>query len=406
MRNIAFVYALLSSGAAWARPSDARPEKEPVVIQDTGIKAFDDVFGQVRAIHATLGAAEGRIHAIEARIVAAAGQPAGTSVQNAIVSLREKAGGQLQVKMVGLKPVLTVGGTGGAEVKAALAEINGAGAELVGITADLAKIPEQVKGLISACQALPGQLNPALLAQSGLSPLALPKVAKTLAMDVKATVQTPEHVASLVGAVKGLTQGIVDGANGLAEPVAAVAEAPAAKAPKAAKAAPVVAAVAAVAGPVGDRLAAARGHLTSADYGAALGDLTDAENAARSASVSAADLGALYQTRAAVYYLDGDPGAALADLARAMAIHPAATADASFGPDVARLYKTVQKAGVLRPIDVTIAGTGSVWLDGKEVPAGTTVALSGGDHLLQYPKGAGYDGMWVHLGHDQTLTAR
>src|SRR5688500_15972209 len=123
MRNIALICALLSSGAAWARPSDTRPEKEPVVIQDTGIKAFDDVFGQVRAIHDTIDAAEGRIHAVEARIVAAAGQAPGTSVQNAIVSLRERAGGQLQVKIVGAKPVLTVGGTGAADVRAAIAEI-------------------------------------------------------------------------------------------------------------------------------------------------------------------------------------------------------------------------------------------------------------------------------------------
>jgi hypothetical protein len=166
MRTLTLLMLAVSTPAfAGATSADALTELQTAElpqIAETGITAFDSVFMKVKAIHDTLDKVQGRIIGAQDKIAASIGLPAGTPIRMSLWELKQKAGGPIEVRMEGTKPVLTIGGAGSAEAKGMLDAVNVAVGDLTGIPQDLAQIPGQLQELVAACQALPGQLNPQL----------------------------------------------------------------------------------------------------------------------------------------------------------------------------------------------------------------------------------------------------
>ena len=371
-------------------------EKELPQIEMTGITAFDSVFEQVKGIHDTLDRAQGRIDGATNKIAAAVGMPEGTTLAMSMWELKQKAGGPVQVKMEGTKPVLSVGGNGGPEAQGAVKAINEAVVEAAGVPADLAQLPKQVLALVEACKALPGQLNPNLLKEAGLKPLELPKVAKVLGRNVKATAATPKRIENLVASAKGVLTGIPQGLKATEAPTeenlaAAKAERKANKKAKKDKGpAEVAVAASAVGGRVGDAMTAF--HDAEVQQALQILGQVDAELPASAEPVPQQDLEALYQSQALVHLVSGNAAAASAAVAQALVVDPDAKPLDHLGPDYAKLHKLLSKADVLREVEVPVNGSGRALVSGTPVDASSgKVKLTAGRHLLQVER----DGTWT-----------
>lgn len=420
MRTLTLLLLAVSSPAfAGGTAADAMTELREAdvpVIEDTGITAFDSVFSKVRNIHQTLDKVQGRIFGAEDKIAASLGLPAGTPIRMSLWELKQKAGGPIEVQMQGTKPVLTIGGAGQAEAQGMLDAVNGGVADLVNIPQDLAALPAQLQELVAACQALPGQLNPQLLAEAGMNPLQLPKIAKTLANNVKATVATPKRVENLIAASKDFITGIPQGIAATEPPVAPVAVTKKEKAAKPAKApaggAPAAGGIAEVvdegfSSPVGAMVTDALGQLHEAEVANAMRLLgeADASLARLSSPVPASELQHLYQTAALVQLVDGNAAAATANVAQALVADPLAKPIADLGPEYARLHKALMKSGVIRTVSVSVTGNGVGYISGRRVEAGSDVVVAAGKHLVQTEENGQWTSqlVWVTDGYEISL---
>jgi hypothetical protein len=195
-----------SDAMAELQEAEALPE-----IQETGITAFDSVFMKAKAIHDTLDKVQGAIIGAQDELAVAVGLEEGTPIRLTMWELKQRAGGPIEVQMKDGKPYLTLGGTGSDEVKGMVAAVNQGAAKLATIPGELAGLPAEVQQLVAACQAFPSQLNPQLLKEAGMNPLQLPKVAKTLAGNIKAVTATPKRLDVLGTAAKDLLTGIPQG---------------------------------------------------------------------------------------------------------------------------------------------------------------------------------------------------
>lgn len=392
-----------------AKSDDAKQDKEIPSIEMTGIEAFDSIFRQVKGIHDTLDSAQGRIDGAIGRIAVAAGQPEGTSLAMSMWHIKQTAGGPIDVKLEGTKPVLTLGGAGGAEAKGMVNAVNLAVIDVAQVPADLAQLPQQVMQLVAACKEFPAQLNPKLLADAGLKPLELPKIAKTLGRNVKATAATPKRIEGVVASAKGLLTGIPQGLKATEAPTEEyLAEAKAAR--KGAKAAAaggldaITVAPSRVQGLVGQAMAS----FHDAEVQAAIQQLgqVDAQLAAIAEPVPASDLESLYQSQALVHLVSGNAAAASAAVAQALVVDPDAKPIADLGPEYARLHKMLSKADVLREVEVPVQGSANALVSGQPIDAGAgTVTLTAGRHLLQVERNGVWTSqfVWVQDGFALTL---
>ncbi|MEQ1569176.1 MAG: hypothetical protein ABMA64_26305 [Myxococcota bacterium] len=405
--------ALSTPALAGTESADALAElreAELPVIAETGIAAFDSVFMKAKAIHDTLDSVQGRILGSQDKIAVSVGLTEGTPIRMTMWELKQKAGGPIAVEMRDGKPYLTLGGAGADEAKAMLEAVNLAATDLAAIPNDLAQLPPQVQELVAACQAFPGQLNPSLLTESGLNPLQLPKIAKTLANNIKAVGATPKRIENLVAASQDLLTGIPQGLAATEPPTEAVAVADVGKGdkgadkggdapkpekePKADKPAkdsgtsdgwqPTP-----IAGMVSDALAA----FQDAEVDSAmklLGD-ADASLARLSAPISSRELSTLYETASLVQLVDGNAAAATANAVQAMIVDPYAKPASELGPEYAKLHKALLKSGVVNVVRIDVTGTGTAYLSGRPIEAGGSVDIATGKHLLQRQVG----GKWV-----------
>jgi hypothetical protein len=385
-------------------------QKEVVDIEMTGIEAFDSVFRQVKGIHDTLGSVQGRLDTATNQIASAVGQPEGTSLAMSMWELRQQAQGPIEVQMKGTTPVLTVGGNGGPEVQNAVQAVNTAAMEVAKLPADLAQLPQQVMALVNACKAFPGQLNPQLLQEAGMKPLELPKVAKTLGRNVKATVATPGRIESLVASAQGVLTGIPQGLKATEPPTEE--NLAAAKADKKAKKtkgkdAPEPEAQVAM-GAVGSRVGDAMLAFHDAEVHQAmqiLGQL-DAELPKVTEPVPQRELQQLYQSQALVHLVGGNAAGASAAVAQALVVDPDAEPIDALGPEYARLHKLLRKADMLRTIEVPVQGSGTARISGQPIDASDgTVELIAGRHLLQVERNGTWTSqfVWVQDGFALTL---
>lgn len=403
MRSFLLFAALtVGSPALAVEASDALTEirlEEPLEILDTNIAAFDSVFSKARAIHQTLDTVQGRILGAEDRIAEALDLEAGTPLRMSMWELKQRAGGPIEVALVDAKPVLTVGGSGSDDVEALLQAVNLAAADLVSIPNDLAQLPAQIQELVGACQAFPGQLNPQLLTESGLKPLELPKVAKTLSGNVKAVTATPKRLENIVNASKDFLTGIPQGLAATEPPEDAVALSGSSKPAKEKKSkrgssgtdsaipegnlSPVTAMVVEAMDSFRDaEVESAMGMLARAD--ASLGNLT--------APIGEPELQNLYQSSALVYLSGGNAAAASANVAQALTVNPEAKPMPHLGPEYAKLHKHILKSGVIRPIEVPVEGNGVAYVSGLRVEEQGRLLLPPGKHLVQIQQP---DSSWV-----------
>ncbi len=405
---------------AWAAKS-ADAAAEIPNIEATGITAFDSIFMKVKAIHDTLDSAEGRITGAQDEIAAALGLPAGTPLRMSMWELKQKAGGPVGVDMAGGKPKLTIGGEGSAEAKAAVQAVDKAVISLVQVPKDLAALPAQMQELVAACQQFPGQLNPQLLAEAGLKPLELPKVAKTLGKNVKATVKTPGRIDALVQASKDMITGIPDGLKATEAPtVEAVAASKAdKKKDKAAKksASTASTATAAAASGTGDlelpadsilgpTVTGAWAAFNDAEVGQAKKLLGDAEAQLFNAKVplSSDELGTLYQTRGMVYMVSGDAARASAAIAQSLIVDPGSEPIKALGPDFAKVHKSMAKVGLVQTVRVKVEGEGKALISGRSISPNSYVDVPAGAHLIQRQVGEAWTSEMVYITDGYTLS--
>lgn len=385
---LALALSVAPSDAFAGKAADAGDEDALPTIEETGITAFDSVFMKVKAIHDTVGGIEGRIVAVQDKIAAAVGLPAGTQLRMSMWELKQKAGGPVEVEMRGNKPYLTLGGVGSNEGKAAIEQINGAVPELLGVVTDLQKLPPQVMELVNACKGFPAQLNPQLIEEAGMSPLQLPKVAKTLGKNVKATIATPGRIESLVKTTEAMLTGIPQGIAATEPPTDEyIAEKKDEKKEK--KESGGAGSLDAIAGTVvGSAIGSAWLAFNDAEVDQAVAMLgqADADLSRATVVVSRAELGALYQTQALVFMVDGNPAAASAATARALMVDPGASPIKDLGPEYAKLHKLMGKSSLLRTVTVEVKGDGKAWISGQEVAPNSSITLPQGEHLVQVEK--------------------
>jgi phage-related protein len=182
---------------------DEAGEMETVVIEDTGIAAFDEVFAEVRAIHETLDNAYSQLSEANASIASALGLADGTPLADALADLKGKAEGKIEVAMDGTMPTLKASDAVPENVSSAIEAVNSAVGNISKTVTDLAALPEQVKSLVDKSKAFPSQLNPTLITESGLKPTDLPKVAKKVKNNVAATDKTTDKVTMVTGELTG-----------------------------------------------------------------------------------------------------------------------------------------------------------------------------------------------------------
>lgn len=452
MRNLTLMFALALAlpALAFAGASSANDAvadlrtKEVPVIQETGIAAFDSVLMDAKGIHDTLDQVQDRIIKAQDRIAVSIGLAEGTPIRMSMWELKQRAGGPIAVETRDGKPYLTVGGTGSDEVKGMLAAVNEAAADLAKIPNDVKNLPPQVQKLVATCQAFPGQLNPQMLSDAGLSPLQLPKVAKTLANDVKAVVATPTRLENLVNATQDVLTGIPQGLAATEPPEQAVtvedakakskdkgdkpekakpvkgddggtavadadledlddggneahaAAAPAASSERSAKPSGSSDAPAGetVGSPIGAMIADARAQLRDAEIDAAMTLLgqADASLVNLRSPIDASELLDLYETIALLHIVDGNAAAATASVTQALVVDPESKPITALGPEYAKLHKALAKSGIVHIVQVDLDGDGVAYISGHRVEGGATVYLATGKHLVQRQQ---TDGAWA-----------
>lgn len=194
-------------GATTEASSEDGAAVELPVIEDTGIAAFDDVFGQVREIHETLGRAQTQLSEANDGIATALGLPAGTPLADALAELKEKAAGNLEIAMEGTVPSVKASDAVPEDVTAAIDAVNSSVTNVSATIKDLSALPEQVKALVDKSKALPAQLkDPAIISEIPKSELL--SVGKTVKNNVKATVQTPDLVTGVTSELTGFVDAV------------------------------------------------------------------------------------------------------------------------------------------------------------------------------------------------------
>jgi hypothetical protein len=265
--------------------------------------------------------------------------------------------------------------------------------------------------LVNACKEFPSQLNPKMLQEAGLKPLELPKIAKVLGRNVKATAATPKRIEGIVGSAKGLLTGIPQGLKATAPPTEEyLAEQKAERKAKKSKGGDLPGgsdleiAQSRVGGMVGQAMTA----FHDAEVAQALQLLgeADAKLATLQEPVPSSDLEALYQSQALVHLVSGNAAAASAAVAQALVVDPDAKPIADLGPEYAKLHKLLSKADVLREVEVPVSGSGQALVSGQPISgADGTVTLTAGRHLLQVQRNGVWTSqfVWVQDGFALTL---
>lgn len=419
MRTVTLLLLATASAPAFAGGASADAltelrEAELPQIAETGITAFDSVFMKAKAIHDTLDKVQGRILGAQDRIAVSIGLPEGTPIRMSLWELKQKAGGPIEVKMEGTKPVLTVGGAGAAEAQGMIDAVNAAVADLVKIPQDLAQLPGQVQELVAACQQFPAQLNPQLLAEAGMNPLQLPKIAKQLGTNVKAVVGTPKRIENLISASKDFLTGIPQGIAATEPPTEPVAVAKTEKGEKAPKAAKTTSAGTSDAvedegfsTPIGAMVGDALVQLNDAEVENAMRLLgeADASLVRLSSPVPRSELSRLYQTAALVQLVDGNAAAASASVAQALVVDPLSKPAADLGPEYAKLHKALAKSGIVRSVQVAVTGAGVGYVSGQRVEPGQSLVVAAGKHLVQIEEEDGWRSelVWITDGYTLAL---
>jgi hypothetical protein len=380
----ALLAALLCLPTAALAGKTERPLPE---IEKTGITAFDSVFLKVRDIHQTLATEEARLKKASDDILVALALAEGTPIEDAVADLKQQAKGAVKLEMVGGKPKLSLAGPEvPTQARKGVDAVNNA-VKAVGIaTTNLARLPAQVQELVAACQGLPAQLNPQLLQEAGLNVMQLPKVAKTLATNVKATVATPARIERTVSSGADLVKSIQ---SGFAKEGGATV--------KKGKGGVSLA-------PLDVPLAYAWADFQDAEVEAAARKLTDLDAilVEETGVVPQSHLVEKHQLQALVALVQGDEDAARQHVQASVVIDPKDDPGDDYGQQIAQWHEEMAKAAKKTEIKVTWSGSRAAFLDGNLLKPGKAAKVLPGDHLVQI-EGEG-DDPWVTVRMPLTTT--
>jgi hypothetical protein len=202
----------LQSGDAFAKKKDKGGETESaaaevveLIIEDTGLKAIDDVFAPSKNLVTQLTTARDGLNNLNKNLVTAMGLAEGTPAADALAELKKQAPGMLKVTMDGMKPKIDVKPEAPANVKAAVDAINAGGESLVLAVKAMTDIPEAVKGTIEAAKALPAQI-PTAAKDAGLKPTEVPGLLKKVKNNVATLGKMPDLAKQTGEAAKGTAE--------------------------------------------------------------------------------------------------------------------------------------------------------------------------------------------------------
>ncbi|MEZ4317707.1 MAG: hypothetical protein R3F61_09385 [Myxococcota bacterium] len=395
MRTL-ILWAALVAVPVLASPAHADTPK----IHHMGIPDQDRVFGEVANINSVLEAAEARMDELERQVSKPLGLPEGTPLDASVFEIKKRSNGDIRTINAGGRSILLLGAAAPSEAKDAATALNEGTQELAVIAEDIGKLPGRLTELQKSADGL--QPTAAMLKTAGIDAGSLKDLENKYTHNHMLTKYTGER-ANAVSDRATLLLGAL--AVGMSKPVPESAPAPVAPAPVAAPAPtaavePVPApAPAAAAAPkqtvptIAETLTKAWQHFNDAEIDAAVDDLAEADLliVKQGKPVPRGELIELFQLRALVNIVKGDATAAAWSATQALVIHPNATPLAKLGPDYAKLHKALQKAGLVKKVDVGVDGDGRAYVSGIEVTRGAMIQLGQGQHLLQVEQ---KDGSW------------
>ncbi|MCB9673870.1 MAG: hypothetical protein H6737_02075 [Alphaproteobacteria bacterium] len=389
MRTL-FLWAALLVAPVLVQPAFADTPK----IHRMGMPEQDRVFGEVSNIFAVLDAAEQRMDELERQVSTPIGLPGGTPLDASVFEIKKLSKGDIRTINAGGRSILLVGQNAPEAAKTAATALNEGTQELAQIAEDIGKLPARLDELKKAAAGLKPTADGVKAA--GLESSALGDLENKYTHNHLLTQHTQERAnqvsdratlllgALAVGMSKPLpAEGASDAATDAGSAAAVVAPDPAPAPKPAGKQVPTVSEV----------LKKAWSQFDDAEIDAAVDSLAEADMLVvrQTQPVPRSELIELFQLRGLVNIVKGDATAAAWSATQALVIHPNATPAARCGPDYAKLHKALQKAGIVKKVDVKVEGDGRAYLSGIEVTRGATIQLGQGQHLLQVEQ---KDGTW------------
>ena len=196
---------------------DGGDSAEVTAIEDTGIAAFDDVFGKVKDIQASLTKMSDSLSTAESDLMSALGAAEGTSLGDALKDFAGSAKGMLTVKpnMSSMPPTIDfeVNPEAPQNIQDGANALKGAVTAVKDVITEAQKVVEAAKEIVPAAQALPGKA-PAALKEAGLSPKDIMPKVKIVKNNVKATVAVPKQAAGTIQDATGFLKTIAGAFGG------------------------------------------------------------------------------------------------------------------------------------------------------------------------------------------------
>ena len=193
------VFALsvtLGSHDAWAKKSKADH------IEKTGIKSFDEVFGQVDDLDSLIRKAHKSRKSGHDAVVSAMGLTDGTPFSDALKELKKNADGKLKLAMNGSVPQLSVTDAVPSNVENAVAAVNQAMTDYTDTAKSLVEVPKQARSLVKQVQKFPKEFKKEFSSMSITDIPETLKQAKTLKNNIKVTVGVPDRAKKVSKGLK------------------------------------------------------------------------------------------------------------------------------------------------------------------------------------------------------------
>jgi hypothetical protein len=190
---------MASEDGGKAAPEEAA--SEALTIEVTGIADIDNVFQKVVDPINNIQTARMKIDGLTANLSTALGLPEGTPFADALADLKTKAEGNIELAMneQGM-PSLKPGDAVPANVTTAVDALNAGIADATEAMKALSELPNQVKEVVAAAQAI----TPQTLISSGVKPLEAPKAVKKMGNNLKVVQKAPDEVKALADSMSGL----------------------------------------------------------------------------------------------------------------------------------------------------------------------------------------------------------
>lgn len=182
-------------------------------VEMTGIESIDSVFREARDIDVRLDNARTSLTVGRDELNAALGLSEGTPFADALADLQAKAQGKLQVTMNGTTPTLSVSDAVPANVQAAVDAANRAVGNYQAAVDELLGVKDELQGLVSACQALPGQIQKDA-GSLGLKLTEIPKTLGTVNDNLGLVQNFPNRVDRLTGELNANLQAVTGAFGG------------------------------------------------------------------------------------------------------------------------------------------------------------------------------------------------